>query len=95
MFIVFKRGSRSVVDNYSGISIINSISKLYDMVLCNRLSPWFRPFREQAGAQSKRGRVEHIVVLRLFTNVARRERHKLFVTFIDLSKAYDMVPCAK
>ncbi len=92
MFTVFKRGRRSVVDNYRGISVINSISKLYDMVLCNRLNLWFRPFRKQAGAQSKRGCIEHIVALRLLTNVALREKHKLFVTFVDFSKAYDRVP---
>ena len=92
MFTVFKRGNRSVVDNYRGISVINSISKLYDMVLCNRLNLWFRPFREQAGAQSKRGCIEHIVALRLLTEVARKEKHKLFVTFVDFSKAYDLVP---
>ncbi len=92
MFTVFKRGSRSVVDNYRGIIVINTISKLYDMVLCNRLNLWFRPFREQAGAQSKRGCIEYIVALRLLTNVARREKHKLFVTFVDVSKAYDRVP---
>ncbi len=92
MFIGFKRGSRSVVDNYKGISAINSISKLYDMVLCNRLNHWFHPFREQAGAQSKRGCIEHIEALRLLTNVASREKRKLFVTFVDFSKVYDRVP---
>ena len=36
MFIVFKRGSRSVVDNYvQGNREMNSISNLYNMVLCN------------------------------------------------------------
>ena len=62
------------------------------MVLCNRLNLWFRPFCEQAGAQSKHVCIEHIVALRLLMNVARRERHKLFLTFVDSNKAYDMVP---
>ena len=75
MFTVFKTGSRYVVNNYWGINVMNSISKLYDMVLCNRLNLWYHPFREQAGAQGKRGCTEHIVALPLLTNVARRERH--------------------
>lgn len=29
--------------NYLGISILNSVAKLFDMVLCGRLSCWFRP----------------------------------------------------
>lgn len=91
VFTIFKRGNRSDVNNYRGISVINSLAKLYDMILCNRLELWFRPFREQAGAQKKRGCIEHIVALRLLTDMARRKKLKLFVTFIDFSKAYDLV----
>ena len=61
------------------------------MVLCQRLSQWFAPYREQAGAQPSRGCVEHIVALRLLIDVARRRKRTLFVTFVDFSKAYDLV----
>lgn len=70
MFTVCKRGSRSVVDNYRGFSVINSISKLHDRLLCDMLKLWFRPFLEQPGEQSKRGCVEHFVALRRLTDVA-------------------------
>ena len=92
VFMIFKRGSRSCADNYRGISVINAIAKVHDMVLCHRLSLWFAPHREQAGAQSSRGCVEHIAALRLLTDVAGRRKRKLFVTFVDFSKAYDLVP---
>ena len=67
----------------------NSMAKLYDMILCSRLHQWFKPCREQAGAQRKRGCLEHIVTLRLLTDSARRRKKKLFVVFIGFSKAYD------
>ena len=89
---IFKKGNRLDPNNYRGISIINSIAKLYDMILSHRLGQWFRPCREQAGAQSHRGCIEQIVSLRLLTDMARRKKLKLFVTFVDFSKAYDMVP---
>ena len=92
LFTVFKRGSRSVVSNYRGINVINSIAKLYDMVLSARLYKWFTPYREQAGSQVGRGCLEHIVTLRLLCDVARRKKFKLFVTFVDFSQAYDRVP---
>ena len=79
-------------NNYRGITVINCIAKLYDMLLCDRLNLWFSPPREQAGAQRKRGCVEHITTLRLLTDTARRKKKKLFVTFVDFSKAYDLVP---
>ena len=53
---------------------------------------WYTVCREQAGAQSKRGCIEHIVTLRLIFNVFLRKKQKLFVVFVDFSKAYDLVP---
>lgn len=92
IFTIFKKGSKTDPHNYRGISVTNAIAKLYDTILCERLYQWFRPYREQAGAQRKRGCTEHIVTLRLLTDTARRKKIKLFVTFIDFSKAYDLVP---
>ena len=79
-------------NNYRGINVINSIAKIYDMVLCTRLSQWFKPFREQAGSQVGRGCMEHIVTLRLLMDLARRKKFKLFITFVDFSKTYDCIP---
>ena len=50
LVMIFKRGNRKDPNNYRGISIINSIAKLFDMVHCNRLELWFKPYKEQAGA---------------------------------------------
>lgn len=54
VFTIFKKDNRVDPNNYRGISVINNIAKLYDMVLCQRLSLLFKPFREQAGAQKHR-----------------------------------------
>ena len=48
--------------------------------------------REQAGAQTLRGCIEHIVTLRLIIDVFLRKRKKLFIMFVDFRKAYDLVP---
>lgn len=61
------------------------------MVLCDRVNLWFSPPLEQAGAPRKLGCVEHIVTIGFLTDTAKRKR-KLFVTLIDFSKAYDLVP---
>lgn len=90
-FTIFKRGDRKEPSNYRGISVINSIAKLYDLVLCCRLEHWFRPYREQAGAQRGRGCLEHILTLRLLTDYARKKKQRLYVTFVDFSQAYDKV----
>ena len=83
--LFLKKGDRKDPDHFRGISVANSIVKLYDMVLCNRLSLRFQPSREQAGAQKTRGFLEH-VTLRLLTDSGKRKNKKLFVTFINFSK---------
>ena len=90
--MLFKKGDKSNCDNYRGISIINSVAKVYDYVLCNRLSKWFSPEREQAGAQPGHGCTEHLVTLRLIMNYCFRKRVTLYIAYIDFSKAYDRVP---
>ena len=89
---LFKKGDTSECGNYRGISVMNSIPKIYDYILCNRLSKWFIPDREQAGAQPKRGCLEHIISLRLLIEYAIMKRKKLFIVFVDFSAAYDRVP---
>ena len=52
--MLFKKGDILNCNNYRGISVINCTAKIYDYVLFNRLSQWFTPHREQAGAQPKK-----------------------------------------
>ena len=92
LFTIFKKGDRRNPKNYRGITVINCLAKLYDMILCARLETWFKPYREQAGAQKGRGCVEHIVTLRLLTDFAKKKKNKLFVVFVDFTQAYDLVP---
>ena len=79
---IFKKSDRKDVRNYRGISVINCIAKVYDMVLYSRLRQWFRPFREQAGAQEKRGCLENIVNLRLLCDLARRKKNYLLLSLV-------------
>ena len=78
LFTVFKHGSRLLVRNYRAINVINSIAKLYDAVLCARLSLWFTPCREQAGLQRGKWCLEHVISLRLLIDLAKRKKFKLF-----------------
>ena len=93
LIMLFKKGPRLVCGNYRGISVIDALAKLFDYLLNNRLCAWIQPDREQAGAQPGRGCIEHIVTLRLLFDYCKRKKdQKLFVAFIDFSKAYDRVP---
>ena len=92
MFMIFKKGARNQADNYRGISVMNSIAKIYDYILCNRLTKWFIPDREQAGAQAGRSCLDHIITLRLLISYAASKKKPLYIAFVDFSKAYDRIP---
>lgn len=82
LYIIFK--------NYRGILIMNTVSKLYNMVLSDRLERWYVSRREQAGAQKGRGCLEHVVTLSILTDFTRKKK-TLCVTFIDFTQAFDLV----
>ena len=91
LFTIFKKGDKNLPSNYRGITIINCLAKLFDMILCKRLQLWFQPYREQAGSQRGRGCLEHITTLRLITDFAAKRKIKLYIVFVDFAQAYDKV----
>ena len=91
LFTIYKKGLKSLCTNYRGISILSCLCKLFDAILNSRLTLWYKPDVQQAGAQSGRGCIEQILTLRLYIDVARKTKQCLYVTFLDYEKAYDKV----
>jgi hypothetical protein len=94
-FTIFKKGSRLDPSNYRDFSTLNACAKVYDGVLNNRFIQWYQPSPEQAGRQKGRSCEEQIMTICLLIDVARKTKKKLYITFIDYQKAYDMVDCQK
>ena len=69
--------------------------RIFDKILYNRLELWYKPTREQCGAQKNRGSLEQILAIRLLIDYSRKSKKKLFLLYIDFEKAYDKVPCKK
>ena len=92
LIVLFKSGSRALCGNYRGISVMDSLSKMYDTLLNIRLSSWISIDSAQAGAQKRRGCIEQILTLRLLIDYCKSQRVKLFIIFVDFQKAYDKVP---
>ena len=91
LIILFKKGCKLLCGNYRGISITDTLAKLYDRVLFSRLRTWIKIDKCQAGSQEGRGCTEQMLALRLLIDYAKCKRKKLFICFIDFSKAYDRV----
>ena len=82
-------------DNYRGISIMDTLAKVYDMLIMNRLKVWMEIDKCQAGCMEKRGCLEQIFALRMLCDYAIYKKVKLYVLFVDYRKAYDKVPRQK
>ena len=91
LVVLFKGGNRLSCDNYRGISIMDTLAKIYDTMILNRLLKWYNIDKCQAGAQKGRSCLEQIITLRMLCDYALYKKCKLYVLFIDYSKAYDRV----
>ena len=95
---IHKKGSRSRSDpnNYRGISLINSISKVFMHVLNKRLYLWCEKNsvidESQAGFRRSYSTIDHIFTLvSVVKKYLSKTRGRLYCVFIDFSKAFDSV----
>ena len=95
LITLYKSGNKMDCGNYRGISIMDTLAKLYDLMILSRLQLWCFIDKCQAGAQKGRGCLEQIMTLRLIIDFALGKKEKLYVLFVDFSKAYDRVPRQK
>ena len=95
LIVIFKTGDRMLCDNYRGISIMDTLAKVYDTLIMNRLKIWMAIDKCQAGSMEGRGCLEQIFALRMLCDYAIHKKVKLYVLFIDYRKAYDKVPRQK
>jgi hypothetical protein len=81
--------------NYRGLSLANSMSKVYCGVLNSRLSTWAETngklSDEQNGFRKRRSCADHLSTFTLITETRRKRNQPTYAAFIDFSKAFDRV----
>jgi len=88
---VFKKGDTLSPSNYRPISILTSISKLFEKVMVEQLSLYFEQIFSASMSGFRKGHNCEHVLLRLVENCKRRADEGLIsgVVLTDLSKAFD------
>ncbi|KAL7859606.1 hypothetical protein SRHO_G00147530 [Serrasalmus rhombeus] len=87
------KGDRSDSNNYRGISLLSIMAKLYARVLLvclQQLAERIYP-ESQCGFRAERSTVDMIFSLRQLQEKCREQQKPLYVTFIDLTKAFYLV----
>ena len=87
------KGDRSDCNNYRGISLLSIVGKIFARVILTRLQKLAdRVYPEsQCGFRSNRSTIDMIFSVRQLQEKCREQQKPLFLAFIDLTKAFDMV----
>ena len=87
------KGDRSDCNNYRGISLLSVVGKTFARVILSRLYPLAeRVYPEsQCGFRTERSTVDMIFSLRQLQEKCREQQRPLYIAFIDLTKAFDLV----
>ena len=92
---IFKgKGSKSVCGNYRGISILETVGKVFAKILLNRLTKWICPRiipESQCGFRAGRGTMDMIFSVRQLQEKCIEHQVALYQVFVDLTKAFDTV----
>ena len=88
-----KKGSRTICDNYRGIALLSTPSKVFTKAILNRVKPRTDLLlrESQCGFRSRRGCADHLFSVRTLMEKAREFHRPLYICFIDLQKAYDSI----
>jgi len=89
------KGNPDKQDDYRGIAVGQSISKLFSLTLLRRLDQWAEKqghrARGQAGFRAGRGTGDNAFILSHIIDKYTHKRKPIYVAFIDFRKAYDCV----
>ena len=87
------KGDRSDCNNYRGISLLSIVGKLFARIILRRLQVLAERIylKSQCGFRSKKSTVDMIFSLCQVQEKCRKQKQPLYLVFIDLTKAFDLV----
>ena len=92
---IHKKGSLDETNNYRGITLINTLSKIYSHILNNRLLNWASENNKisdcQFGFQKNKSTIDCIFIFHSIISKILDNKEKLYCCFIDYQKAFDSV----
>ena len=87
------KGERTESSNFRGISLSREVGKIYAGILVHRVCKVTEGliYDEQGGFRAERGCVNQIFTLKQIGEKVQEKKHRVYVDFMDLEKAYDRV----
>ena len=94
---IHKKGSKTDCNNYRGITVTSTLSRLYGRIIKERICEEYRPFEseEQNGFRAGRSTIDSMFCLSQVIEKRTLRSREVHLLLVDLTKAYDTVPVAK
>ena len=92
---LYKKGNVNNPSNYRGISLSDASSKIYGIIINNRIQKWVDQNNitgeQQGGFKSGYSCVDHVFTLLACVQKQFNNNRKLYVAFIDFEKCFDTI----
>lgn len=92
---IYKKGNRRDPKNYRGISLLNTIGKVYTKLVQYRIEEKLEAdssrIEMQAGYRRGYSTIDHIYTLKEIIEIQKLKGKKVYTGFIDMSSAFDTV----
>lgn len=94
---IFKKGDRNKCENYRGIAVTSTLSRIYGKILKAKIENEYTDSEaeEQAGFRAGRSTVDHLFTITQVMEKKLGYNQELHLLFVDLKKAYDSIPLSK
>ena len=83
------RGDKESLDNHRGITVSSTIGNILEEAIDKRADKIVKFSPGQAGGMKGASTYDHLFLLRALMTIATNKNQNLFLTFFDVSKAYD------
>ena len=92
---IHKKGDIDILNNYTGITLINALSKIYSHLLNNRILKWASENGKiadcQFGFQPNKSTVDCIFIFQAIISKMLHNGEKLYCCFLDYQKVFDLI----
>lgn len=85
------KGDKEVLSNHRGITVSSAFGSIMEDIIDRRMSKTIQLTQAQGGGRVGASTCDHIFILRTIIKVSLHQKRKTFVTFFDVTKAFDNV----
>ena len=83
------KGDKENLNNHRGITVSSAVGNILEEIIDRRINAIVEFSQGQAGGKKGACTADHLFILRSLMTIAKFKKQNLFITFYDVSKAYD------